>query len=137
MKDWKTRQEIYHRIETNHDDDLKNFEIEISETTVEDAVRYFTTTNIGWVYPAKSYMVGICYAKWLSKDFGGLPLEYLEEETLLHNNDPYFVKYSNDPLTYRKILASIGGWNFDEHIGIVPDVYKYYLKEFMLDVNPL
>lgn len=137
MEDWKARQEIYHRINTEHSDDLKNFDIEITETVVADAVRYFTSTNVGWIYPSKSYMVAICYARWLSKDFGGRPLEYLSDPDLLHGNDPYYVTYSEDPLTYHQILQKIGGWDFNELLGIVPDVKEYYIKEFMLDVNPL
>jgi hypothetical protein len=137
MEDWKTRQEIYHRLQTEYSDDLKNFDITITSSTVDDAVRYFTSTDIGWIYPAKSYMVGICYAKWLANDFGGRPLEYLDDPSLLHGNDPYFVTYTGDPLTYLQILQKIGGWEFNEFLGIVPDVKEYYIKEFMLDVNPL
>lgn len=130
MKEYKIRQEIYHRLNKIYDDDLKNFQIEITEDVVKDAVRYFTTRDIGWVYPAKSYMVAICYAKWLSEEFGGRPLEYLDDPGLLYHNDDYFKHYSSDPKTYVKILESIGGWNFDESMGLVPDVKKYFLLEF-------
>jgi hypothetical protein len=128
--DWKVKQEIYHRLYREHDDDLKNFDITISENVVEDAVQYFTSRDIGWVYPGKSYMVAICYARWLSKEFGGRPLEYLDDPELLYNNDMYFKHYSLDPHTYIRILDKIGGWDFNETSGLVPDVKKYFDEEF-------
>ena len=78
-------------------------------------------------------MVGICYARWLAKHFGGNPIEYLEDPDLLFGNDPYFVRYSTDPKTYHGILEAIGGWEFSEDQGMVTDVYGYFLEEFMLN----
>jgi hypothetical protein len=133
MEDWKIRQEIYHRTNTEYSDDLNKFNVEITSDIVRDAVRYFNTKNIGWIYPAKSYMVGICYAKWLADEFGGIPEDYLEDPELLYGNDPYFVEYSRAPKTYHAILNSIGGWNFNQSLGLVPDVYEYFKAEFMLN----
>jgi hypothetical protein len=133
MNDWKIRQEIFHRLKKEHSDDLSDKQIEISKNVSADAVRYFKETAVGWIYPAKSYMVGICYARWLAQHFGGRPVEYLEDPELLYGNDPYFVQYSTDPGTYHRILHSIGGWEFDETQGMVPDVYGYFREEFMLD----
>jgi len=130
--DWKIRQEIFHRLQTEHDDDLNTKNIIISDNTVNDAIKYFNERDIGWIYPAKSYMVGLCYARWLAKEFGGRPLEYLEDPDLLYGNDPYFVTYSLDPKTYIQILDQIGGWDFNESLGMVPDVRKYFEEEFML-----
>lgn len=131
--DYKIRQEIYHRLTTEFDDDLDTKDIEISDNVVGNAVRYFRETDVGWIYPAKSYMVGICYARWLSEHFGGRAVEYLEDPDLLHGNDPYFVQYSTDPGSYHRILTVIGGWNFDANQGMVPDVYEYFREEFMLN----
>ncbi len=133
MNDWKIRQEIYHRLHREHSDDLNTKDVEVSNNIVGNAVRYFTETNVGWIYPAKSYMVGICYARWLARHFGGNPIDYLEDPELLFGNDPYFVQYSTDPITYHKILKFIGDWEFDESKGMVPDVYQYFVEEFMLD----
>lgn len=133
MKEWKIRQEIYHRLNTHFDDDLKNKKIIISDDIIENAVNYFKFRDIGWIYPAKSYMVGICYSKWLANEFGGNPLDYLNDSELLYNNDPYFVKYSLDSENYLKILERIGGWNFDENFGMVSDVKNYFIQEFMID----
>lgn len=131
MEEWKVRQEIYHRTHLEHDDDLKTKEIVMSLDTVRDAIRYFKERDIGWIYPSKSYMVGICYARWLTEAFGGRPLEYLDDPNLLYGNDPYFVEYSRDPRTYHQILNSVG-WDFDETQGMCPDVKGYFKEEFML-----
>jgi len=130
MKDWKIKQEIYHRLNTNFTDSADNFDIEISDDIIDNAVRYFQTTDIGWIWPAKSYMVGICYAKWLSEEFGGDPFEYLEDPELLYGNDPYYVNYSSDPVSYDKILEQINGWNFNNTLGVVPQVRHYFDLEF-------
>lgn len=133
MKDWKIKQEIYHRLNTEHSDDLNTKKIEITNDVVSNAVRYFEQQDIGWIYPSKSYMVGICYARWLSEHFGGRPLEYLDDPDLLYGNDPYFRPYSLDPKTYIDILSQIGGWNFNENKGMVPDVREYFNEEFMIN----
>ena len=132
MKEWKMHQEIYHRLNPVYDDDERNFEIEISDNIIDNAIKYFLTTDIGWIWPAKSYMVGICYAKWLAEIYGGDPLSYLEDPDLLYNNDPYYVSYPSDPDTYNKILCGIGGWNFDNQLGVVPQVRHYFDLEFGL-----
>jgi hypothetical protein len=134
MEDWKIRQEIYHRLNTVHDDDLNDKDIVITDNIVTDAVRYFTEKDIGWIYPSKSYMVAICYAKWLSEEFGGNPVDYLNDIDLLFGNDPYFVIYDEDDVTYNQILDYISGWKFDQTKGMVPDVKKYFIEEFMIDV---
>jgi len=133
MEDWKIRQELYHRLNTVHDDDLNDKNIEITDNVVTDAVRYFTEKDIGWIYPSKSYMVAICYAKWLSEEFGGNPIDYLNDIDLLFGNDPYFVTYDEDVVTYNQILSYIGGWKFNENIGYVADVKKYFVEEFMIN----
>jgi hypothetical protein len=133
MEEWKIRQEIYHRLTHNHTDDSKNFEVIISEDIVDNAVRYFNTKDIGWIWPAKSYVVGICYAKWLSNEFGGDPLTFLADAGLLYNNDPYFKSYSVDPTTYEQILEKINGWDFDETKGVIPNVKYYFNLEFIIE----
>jgi hypothetical protein len=134
MKEWQIRQKVYHSLNTEYDDDLKTKEITITKNIVEDAIRYFKEKDIGWIYPSKSYMVAICYSRWLSENFGKRPLEYLNDESLLYYNDPYFKTYEQDTLNYIKILENVG-WDFDENLGMVPDVKQYFLKEFMLEEN--
>lgn len=133
MEDWKIRQELYHRLNTVHDDDLNDKDIVITDNLVTDAVRYFKEDNLGWIYPSKSYMVAICYARWLSEEFGNNPIDYLNDIDLLFGNDPYFITYDEDAITYNQILGYIGGWQFNETKGYVHDVKSYFLKEFMID----
>lgn len=132
MEEWKIRQEVYHRLNYVFDDDLNTKNVEITDNVVENALRYFHERDIGWIYPSKSYMVAICYSRWLAEHFGGRPVEYLDDEDLLFGNDPYFCEYSRDPKTYHMILNQIG-WDFDETQGMVPDVKEYFKKEFMID----
>jgi len=128
--DWKLKQEIYHRLHTDHDDDLNNVEIKLVEgyDIVAHAVRHFNSKVDEWIYPSKSYFVAICYARWLAEDYGDRPLEYLNDHSLLYGNDPYFKTYEEDASTYMMILQRVG-WDFDETKGMVPDVRKYYQAE--------
>jgi len=114
------------------DDDLNTKEIVLSDDITNNAVRYFTEKDIGWIYPAKSYMVGICYARWLSEYFGGDPIDYLDDADLLYGNDPYFVRYTDNSTIYNQILEVIGQWQFDTSQGMVPDVRQYFDEEFMI-----
>ena len=133
MNEWKIRQELFHRLNKFHDDDLNDKDVILSNDIVNNAVLYFTNTDIGWIYPAKSYMVAICYARWLSDEFGNTPFYYLNDPMLLYGNDPYFVEYDNASEIYNSILEKIGGWKFDQSTGLVPDVKEYFLKEFLID----
>ena len=131
MQEWKVRQAVYHRLNQSHDDDLSNFDIVISQNVVEDAIKYFTTTELGWVYPAKSYVVAICYARWIAENFSEEFYTVLDDRNLLFGNDPYFKPYSDASDIYNAILAKIG-LMFDETKGIVPDVRRYFNAEFDL-----
>lgn len=131
IKEHKIRQEIYHRLNSNHNDDLSLHSVEINDDIIGNAIKYFTTTELGWVYPAKSYVVAICYARWLNEYFGEDFYESLNDPNLLYGNDPYFVPYEKDKNTYNKIMNTIK-FDFDEKAGIVPDVKEYFLKEFDL-----
>jgi hypothetical protein len=132
MLNWKIQQEIYHKLNQYHDDDLSLHNIEITDNIIRDAIKYFTTTELGWVYPAKSYVVGICYAKWLNQYFAEDFYKSLNDVDLLFNNDPYFVPYEKDKKTYDTIL-DIVGFDFDETLGIIPDIKKYFIEEFLIE----
>jgi hypothetical protein len=133
MQDWKIRQEIFHRLHKNHDDDLKLHDIIIDENIIENSIKYFKTIDLGWVYPAKSYVVGICYAKWINEYFSEDFYKTLNDPLLLFNNDPYFLPYETDKYTYDSIIKEVG-FDFDETQGIVPDIKEYFLKELLLDI---
>lgn len=130
MKDWKLKQEIYHRLNRDYTDQLTKFNIVLDQNIVDNAVKYFTTMDIGWVYPAKSYMVAICYARWISEDFDEDFYSLLDDPTLLHGNDPHFIPYNQDKKTYDRILEKVGGLQFDQSKGHCPGVREYYEEEF-------
>ena len=93
-------------------------------------MRYFYNTDMPFIYPSKSYVVAICYAYWLSKDFGEDFYELLSDKDLLYGNDPYFKTYEEDTKTYDEILKKITPFN--ENKGIVPDIKNYYMAEFFI-----
>jgi len=134
IKEWKMRQEHFYRNVNEFTDDIRKFDVTINDDIVSNAVRYFNDDTIGWVYPAKSYVVAICYARWLHEFFGSDIYEYLDDPDLLFGNDPYFVPYSQDKKTYDNIIEHISllPFKFDETKGVVPDVLQYFMEEFLL-----
>lgn len=130
MKDWKIKQELYHRLNVVHEDDLSKVNIQKTNNVVDDAIRYFNERDIGWIYPSKSYVVAICYAWWLSHDFQEDFADLLNDKDLLYGNDPYFKTYSEDTDTYNAIIDKVLPLN--ETKGMIPDIKKWYTAEFML-----
>ena len=130
MKDWKIKQELYHRLNVVHEDDLSKVNIQKTNNVVDDAIKYYNERDIGWIYPSKSYVVAICYAWWLSHDFQEDFADLLNDKDLLYGNDPYFKPYSEDTDTYNAIIDKVLPLN--ETKGMVPDIKKWYTAEFML-----
>lgn len=129
LKDWKARQMAFHAVTPEFRDDLNEVNIVISDDIVADAVMHFNEKVDEWIYPSKSYVVAICYAKWLEEDFGEDFYEVLDDPDLLYGNDPYFVPYSEDEGTYNAILEEV--MPFDNEEGMVPDIYEYYKEEML------
>ena len=126
MKDWKASQAAFHTANKSFKDDLTDENITYSEDIVEDVLKHFVEYVDEWIYPAKSYVVGICYAKFLERDFGEDFYEVLDDPDLLFGNDPYFVPYSEDEQVYEEILREL---DFNEDLGMVPDIHEYYREE--------
>lgn len=129
-REWKIKQEIYHRLNTEHSDDLNQVDIVITDNVKEEALRHFFERIDEWIYPAKSYFVAFCYAYWISKDFGEDFWELLKDPQLLHQNDPYFKTYDENPEVYDFLFDNID-WPISME-GMVPDVRNYYEREFFL-----
>jgi len=133
MKDWKIRQEMYHRMNDDFGDDLSDKDIQYRyDTIVGDCVDYIKKPkeDTGWMYPAKSYVVALCYAQWISEDFKEDFNELINDPDLLYNNDPHFVIYKDSEDEYKGIIEKMGlPLPFT---GVVPDIRKYYEREFML-----
>ena len=128
MKEWKIRQEVYHRLTTNYKDDLKNVDIVLTNDVKEDALRHFYERVDQWLYPAKSYFVAYCYANWISSEFSEDFWQLLDDKDLLYGNDPYFRTYKDDPEVYDFLYSKIG--SEVPMTGMVPDVREYYDAEF-------
>jgi len=136
MKEWKINQELYHRLHNEHSDSLDDKELLLvsrHEDVVDFAVQYFTQ-DPGWVYPSKSYVVAICYALWISKDFGEDFVELLDDPDLLYGNDPYFKPYNESKDVYNDIIDKVG-LDFDETQGVIADIKQYYKDEILLHGN--
>ena len=128
IKDWKARQAAFHAMNKEYKDDLNKVEIEYSNDIIEDALMHFNEYVDQWIYPAKSYVVAICYAKWLERDYEEDFYAVLDDPDLLYGNDPYFVPYSEDTVVYDAILSEL---DFREDLGMVPDIYEYYREEML------
>ena len=98
MQEWRIKQKLYHKLNKEFEDDLTDVEIILSNDIVNDAIKYFRETDVGWIYPAKSYMVAICYAFWIMEDYNENFYTVLKDPELLPM-DPYFVPYSKDKKT--------------------------------------
>lgn len=127
MKEWQVRQEVFKRLNDELRDDLTDVDITWRpDDIVEDAIRHFNERVDEWIYPAKSYFVAICYAKWISEDFDEDFYEVLDDPDLLPN-DPHFVNYSEAVEIYDEIIEN-HQWEDDEQ-GMVADVREYYVEE--------
>jgi hypothetical protein len=131
MKEWKVKQELYHRLHKDYSDDLNKVDITFSDEIVNNALKHFKEHVKDWIYPAKSYFVAYCYASWISEDYGEDFVELLNDEKLLAGNDPYFKTYKEDPETYNKIFNEIS--LPVPMTGMVPEVRAYYETECGLE----
>jgi len=129
MKDWRIVQELYHKLNTEHTDDLNHVIIHVKDEIIQNALRHFSEHVDIWIYPAKSYFVAICYASWIAKDFNEDFYELLDDPMLLAGNDDYFLPYSQSKYEYDEILKHIDINNIEMN-GMVPDVREYYEQEF-------
>lgn len=129
MKEWKLRQEVFHRLNNDHSDDLNKVDIVVSDNIAHDALRHFFERVDEWVYPAKSYFVAYCYAYWISQDFQEDFWQLLRDPDLLYGNDPYFQPYDKSPDVYDFLFDNVD-WPIPMK-GMVPDVYEYYKEEIL------
>lgn len=126
IQEWKIKQEIYHRLNKDYSDDLNKVDI-VTSYEYSDIIKHFYEKVDQWIYPAKSYFVAVCYASWISEDYGDDLICLLKDPMLLAGNDPYFKTYDQDPHTYDKILNDIKLPLV--MTGMIPDVRKYYNDE--------
>ena len=137
MQEWKIRQKYYDMMNctNSYKDDLNVVDINIidKEQVVDAAIRHFEEYVDEWIYPAKSYVVAICYATWIAQDFNEDFFELLNDPELLAGNDPFFVPYEEDKYTYDQIIAVV--LPLRQEGGMVPDIYEYYVEEILESVG--
>lgn len=127
MKEWKVKQYLYHKLNTDFKDDLNKVEVVYDDDNIaEGAIKHFYEKVDVWLYPAKSYFVAICYAYWLSQDYDEDFYELLNDKDLLYGNDPEFKIYNESPEIYNEILDKV---TLIPDSGMVPDVREYYEAE--------
>ena len=128
MNEWRIKQDIYHRLNTDHTDDLNVVDIVITETVKEDALRHFVEYVDEWIYPAKSYVVAYCYAHWISIEYNENFWELLNDPMLLAGNDPYYKTIDQDTDKVYEYLFDNVDWPIPM-TGMVPDIKEYYDAE--------
>ncbi len=135
MRDWQIRQDMYHKLNTDYSDDLGKVDIIYRTDQLDKDISDYITLppeEMGWVYPAKSYIVALCYAQWLSEDFSEDLYDLLNYKSLLYNNDPYYKTFDQDQETYKKIIDTFGLPL--PNTGVIPHIREYYLKEFLIKI---
>ena len=133
MKEWKLKQEVYHRLNPTHKDTLNDKEIYLiweDNDIILNAKRHWVEQVDRFIYPAKSYCVAICYAKWIERDYGDNFDDLLNDKDLLYGNDPYFEIYKGKEHIYDPIIEAFPK---DEQLGMIPDIRDYYEKEIRYD----
>ena len=130
MQEWKARQQAYHMTQSLFRDDLNEVDIRWEPNDIANfALMHFREYVDEWIYPAKSYVVAICYATWISQDFNEHFYDVLNDKDLLFGNDPHFLPYFKSKEIYDGILGQL---DFDMELGMVPDIYQYYKEEMLI-----
>lgn len=133
MKEWKIRQDVYHRTHEITDAAFDIIEQDLDdESLIEDIIRYMTAPESRLLYPTKAYAVAIVYATLLAEYFDENFIEALSDPDLLYGNDKYFVPYMEAPHIYNRVIGQISvELCFDNpQISATKD---YFLKEFLID----
>ena len=126
---YKDYQRLYNELVQDHPDDFANMQIVESEELIENALHYFREATFPLYYPAKSYAVAIIYATKLKELYGIDVKETLSDPDLFLGQDPYFIPYGKDPVTYDtllKRLEEIPNWI---ESGWAPQTVEYCLLE--------
>ena len=128
---WKVNQQIYKLLAIKTDvlgvDISTNCICEVEGPLLIAIVKQFYNTDTIYI-PAKSYCVAIVYATELSKDFGGRPIDYLNDPKLLLD-DIYYKTYDQDSEIY-SILLNTKYW---VDTPMAHRIRDYYRKEMLLE----
>jgi hypothetical protein len=140
MKEWKVRQEIYHRLtsQTNRGDNFSDMNVIFEwddNSIVRRALEYPILQNEYLYYPGKSFAIAVIYAQLLSKHFNEDLIDLLNDPNLLFGNDPYFKTYNEAKEIYDRILKEFPELSLNEASQFSKDMNKtltYFKQEFMI-----
>lgn len=135
-RSYKILQDIYYSLHANQpfDDDIEQLGYEEQSQVLYHCLQQWFEPDAPLTFPAKTINVAVIYARLLEHHFGQTTLEYLQDPTLLHGNDRFFLPYNSsyqpfydsmmNHITYDQIIKSKN-----------PSVAKtvaYFNKEFMI-----
>lgn len=126
---WRANRELAYLI-TEFDD--MNLLYKKEPLTIKRVVDFFKHGS-ELIYPAKSYFVAIVYAWLLQKYFKEPFYTALDYEDLLPD-DPYFVRYSKDKLTYDQIIKEIPLNKLDK-LNSTQKTISYFKQEFLIGTD--
>jgi hypothetical protein len=99
------------------------------EANVQDALRYVHQAIFPLHQPSKSRVVAIIYATLISKDYGGVFFDILNDPELL-TDDPFFVPYDQDKQGYDCIIKALGPFDtWKDSAGWIIRTRQYYWLE--------
>lgn len=126
---YKSYQQMYHDIITDHTDLLSDCAVVVSPEIVKNALQYFDAAVFPLVYPAKSYAVAIIYATLIEKEYGINFYDTLNDPDLFLGQDEHFVTYDEDPKSYDAILEGLKSKTAWLTTGWAPKTVEYFELE--------
>jgi hypothetical protein len=107
MKQYEYRRTTFYSLRGHEsfEDDHKNFPIiDALETVIEDAAVYLTDGTSYLRFPGAARAVAIATADLIARYFNEDFYQVLDDPNLMHKNDPYFKRYSEEKGLYDAIL---------------------------------
>jgi len=135
-RSYKILQDIYYSLHANQpfDDDIEQLGYEEQSQILYHCLQQWHEHDAPLTFPSKTINVAVIYARLLEHHFGQTTLEYLQDPTLLHGNDRFFLPYNSRHqefydcmmihITYETIMAS--------NNPSVKKTVEYFNKEFMI-----
>lgn len=140
MKHYEYRRTTFYSLRGHEtfEDDHKNFPIiNAPETTVADAVIYLIDGTSYLRFPGAARAVAIATADLIARRFNEDFYVVLDDPQLMHGNDPYFRRYSEEKEIYDAILEKCPRdkivWNSHR----MQITQRLILEEYMLDPEGL
>lgn len=135
-RSYKILQDIYYSLHANQqfDDDIEQLGYEEQTQILYHCLQQWYEHDAPLTFPAKTVNVAVIYARLLEHYFGQTAVEYLQDPTLLHDNDRFFLPYNSylrefydDMLQYITYDAVVASDNPS-----VKKTVEYFNKEFMI-----